>query len=130
MDVIPAHNLGVPLCCALKRGINTSIAQELGVQNNMMCKIGSNPNSTIFSFSFRLTVLLSSPFESKSTSTAVYQNSQLVNVVRNVAEDHDMGVWIVTIVLKLLRLFGLVGVGHCFAWQITRPICINVVNFI
>ena len=71
MDVIPAHNLGVPLCRALKRGINTSIAQELGVQNNMMCKIGSNPNSTIFSFLFRLAVLLSSPFESKSTSTAV-----------------------------------------------------------
>jgi len=108
MDVIPAHNLGVPLCCALKRGTNTSIAQELGVQNNMMCKIGSNPNSTIFSFSFRLSVLLSSPFESKSTSTTVYQNSQLVNVVRNVAEDHDMGVWIVTIVLKSLRLFGFV----------------------
>jgi len=96
MDVIPAHNLGVLLCCALETETNTSIAQELGVQNNVMCQIGSNPDFTIFSFSFRLFLLLSSPLESKSTSTT-YQNSLLVNVVENAAEDHNVGVWVVNI---------------------------------
>jgi hypothetical protein len=32
-----------------------------------------------------------------------------------------------TVALTKLEL---VGVGHCFAWQVTRPICIYVVNFI
>ena len=32
--------------------------------------------------------------------------------------------------LKSLYLFLLGGVGHCFAWQVTRSICINFVNFI
>src|ERR1700722_3155037 len=100
---MPARNLGVPLCCALETGKNTSIAQELGVQNNVMCQIGSNPDFTIFSFSFRLFSLLSSPLKSKSISTTMYQNSLLVNVV----EDHNVGVWIVTFLLDLL-LFELV----------------------
>ena len=105
MDVVPARNLGVPLCCALETETNTSIAQELGVLNNTMCEIGLNPNFAFFSFSFRLSVPLLSPFESKSTSTAVYQHSQLVNVVENIAEDHNVGVCIVTIVSELLCQF-------------------------
>ena len=105
MDVMPAQNLGVSLCCALETGTNTSIAQELGVQNNVMCEIGSNPDFAIFSFLFKLSVLVPSPFESKYTSTTVYQNSQLVNVVGNVVEDHNVGVQIVTLVLDLLHLF-------------------------
>jgi len=107
MDVIPADNLGVLLCCALETETNTSIAQELDVQNNVMCQIGSNPDFTIFLFSFRLFSLLSSPLESKSTST-MYQNSLLVNIVENAAEDHNVGVWVVTFLLDLLHLFELV----------------------
>ena len=107
MDVAPAQDLGVPLFCALESDTNTSITQELGVQNNVMHKNSSVQDFSVFSF--RLPASIPFLFEGRSTVTAAYQNSQVVNTIGCGAEDHSLGVYIVTFVLDFVRLFGFVA---------------------
>jgi hypothetical protein len=101
MDVASAQNLGVLLFCVLESDTNASIAQELGVQNNVMHKNSSVQVFAVFSFPVSIPVL----FEGRFTVTTVYQNPQLVHIIGCGTEDHNLGVRIVTFMLDFVRLF-------------------------